>query len=252
MQSLPLREQGRCRPWATEGSLGQPLHFQTAPRPQVRMCLRIVHRTTLMRVYIFARTPVAGQCKTRLMPRLGARGAAWVQRRLIEKALRTACAAAGASNVTLWGAPNAAHGFFMQCRQRFGVRLARQTQGDLGARMRSTLRRTPGLLIGSDAFGLKVDDLRRAAEALSTADHVLLPAPDGGYVLIGSRKRLPALAGVAWSSGRECAQTARKLARSGALAGMTPARDDFDTAADWRRARRLGQLKPLVQGQGAD
>lgn len=201
-----------------------------------------------MQIHVFARAPVAGQCKTRLIPRLGARGAAWVQRRLVERALATACAAAGAENVTLWGAPDAAHGFFMQCRQRFGVRLARQARGDLGAKMRSTLLRAPGLLIGSDAFGLQADDLRRACTALTEADQVLLPAPDGGYVLIGSRKGLPPLAGVCWSSGRECAQTVRRLRRNGTLALLGPAREDFDTAADWRRARRLGGLKPLVRG----
>ncbi len=201
-----------------------------------------------VQIHVFARAPVAGQCKTRLIPRLGARGAAWVQRRLVEHALATACAAVGASRVTLWGAPDAAHGFFMQCRHRYGVRLARQAGGDLGARMRSTLRRAPGLLIGSDAFGLQLPDLLRAAAALAHTDHVLLPAPDGGYVLIGSRRGLPPLAGVHWSSGLECAQTARRLRRSGTLAWLEPAREDFDSAADWRRARRQGRLKPLVGG----
>ena len=171
-----------------------------------------------MRVHIFARAPVAGQCKTRLMPRLGARGAAWVQRRLVEQTLVTACAAVGAEQVTLWGAPDAAHGFFMQCRQRYGVRLARQARGDLGARMRSTLRRAPGLLIGSDAFGLLPQDLLAATAGLVQTDHVLLPAPDGGYVLIGSRKGLPSLAGVRWSSGATCAQTLRRLRRDGTVA----------------------------------
>ena len=212
------------------------------------MGLEILSPHHAMRVHIFARAPVAGQCKTRLIPRLGARGAAWVQRRLVERALITACAAIGAENVTLWGAPDAAHGFFMQCRQRFGVQLARQARGDLGRKMRSTLNHAPGLLIGSDAFGLQVDDLHRAGAALASADHVLLPAPDGGYVLIGSRKGLPRLTGVRWSSGRECAQTARRLRRSGSLSLLWPARPDFDTAADWRRARRLGGLKPLVRG----
>ncbi|MDO9453782.1 MAG: TIGR04282 family arsenosugar biosynthesis glycosyltransferase [Stagnimonas sp.] len=200
-----------------------------------------------MRVHIFARAPIPGRCKTRLVPRLGARGAAWVQRRLVERALSTACAAAGAENVTLWGAPDTAHGFFMQCRQRFGVRLARQARGDLGVRMRSALRQEPGLLIGSDAFGLQVADLQQAAAALASSDYVLLPAPDGGYVLIGCRKPLPPLAGVRWSSGAECAQTARRLRPRGTLQRLAPARDDFDNAADWRRARRLGQLPPLVR-----
>ena len=213
------------------------------------MTLRIATHARLMRVHIFARAPVAGQCKTRLMPRLGARGAAWVQRRLVERAISTACEAVGARQVTLWGAPDAANGFFLQCRQRYGVRLARQARGDLGARMRSALRHAPGLLIGSDAFGVQPQDLRAAAEALTRADHVLLPATAGGYELIGSRRGLPSLAGVRWSSGAECAQTLRRLRRSGTATVLNPPRADFDNPADWRRARRLGLLQPLVRRQ---
>lgn len=200
-------------------------------------------------IHIFARAPVAGQCKTRLIARLGARGAAWVQRRLIEHVLGVAIAAVGTRNITLWGAPDATHGFFMRCRLRHGVRLARQARGDLGARMRSTLRRQPGLLIGSDALGLTAEDLIRAGSALGTADYLLQPAPDGGYVLIGARKPLPPLAGIAWSSGYEARQTAARLARVGTLTWLAPARSDLDTASDWRRARRQGQLTPLIQRQ---
>lgn len=200
-----------------------------------------------MRVHVFARAPRPGECKTRLMPRLGARGAAWVQKRLTERALQLACETVGAHQVTLWGAPDSTHGFFGHCRARFGVRLARQPRGDLGRRMRVVLGREPGLLIGSDAFGLQAADIRRAIAALTAVDHVLLPAPDGGYVLIGNRRRLPALAGVAWSSGRECAQTAQRLRRSGSLQLLDSPRADFDTPADWRRARRAGLLPALTR-----
>lgn len=206
-----------------------------------------VRKVPAMHVHILARAPVPGRCKTRLIPRLGARGAAWVQRRLIEHVLGIACAAAGAAQVTLWCAPDTAHAYFSACRLRFGVRLARQAQGDLGQRMRRALRQAPGLLIGADAFGLCGEDLRRADAALGSADFVLLPAPDGGYVLIAASRPAPSLAGVAWSSGRECRQTARRLQRSGRLAFITPAKPDFDTAADWRRARRAGQIAPLVR-----
>jgi len=205
------------------------------------------HPASLMQLHLLARAPVAGRCKTRLIPRLGARGAAWVQRRLLEHALQTACAALGAHNVTLWGAPHATHAFFSRCRRHYGVRLARQPQGDLGARMRSALKSGPALLIGSDGFGLQMQDLHRAAAALSTADYVLLPAHDGGYVLIGSKRPLPPLAGVSWSSGREHAQTARRLRRQGQLAELSPAREDFDTPADWRKNRRLNRLPPLIR-----
>jgi len=200
-----------------------------------------------MRVHVFARAPVPGQCKTRLMPRLGARGAAWVQKRLTEQALHLACEAVGATQVTLWGAPDTAHGFFHRCRRHFGVRLARQPRGDLGRRMRVVLSREPGLLIGSDAFGLQLADFHRALAALVAVDHLLLPATDGGYVLLGSRCALPALAGVHWSSGRECGQTAQRLRRSGLLQVLGSPRADFDTPADWRRARRAGLLPALTR-----
>ena len=172
-----------------------------------------------------------------------------MQQRLIEHVLVTAITAVGATHVTLWGAPDTAHGFFMRCRQRYGIRLARQAAGDLGARMRSTLRRAPGLLIGSDALGLTAADLCRAAVALRTSDYLLQPALDGGYVLIGARKPLPTLAGIVWSSGREGRQTATRLARSGTLRWLTPARNDLDTPSDWRHARRQGQLMPLIHRQ---
>lgn len=204
-----------------------------------------------MRVHVFARAPVPGQCKTRLMPRLGARGAAWVQMRLTERALQLACEAVGAHQVTLWGAPDTRHAFFLRCRAQLGVRLARQPPGDLGARMRAVLSRHGGLLIGSDAFGLQAMDFHRASAALAIADHVLLPAPDGGYVLIGSRRTLPLLAGVVWSSGRECRQTAQRLRRSGSLEVLDSPRADFDTPADWRRARRAGLLPALTRPQSS-
>ncbi len=200
-------------------------------------------------IHIFARAPVPGKCKTRLIPRLGPRGAAWVQRRLIEHVLTAAIAAVGVVNVTLWGAPDATHGFFTHCRRRHGVRLARQAPGDLGARMRSALRHKPGLLIGSDAMGLTAEDLQRASAALGTSDYLLQAAPDGGYVLIGACKPLPHLAGIAWSSGREGRQTAARLTRSGTLRWLTPARNDLDTPRDWRHARRQGQLTPLIHQQ---
>ncbi len=209
-------------------------------------CLPITLLKFAMQVHVFARAPVPGQCKTRLIPHLGARGAAWVQRRLVEHALTVAIEAVGRAQVTLWCAPDTAHHYFHRCQQQFGVRLARQVHGDLGRRMRHALRQQPGLLIGADAYGLNADDIRRAALALGGVDYLLLPATDGGYVLIGARRLLPTLTGVAWSTGRECRQTARRLKAAGTLAYSSPARADFDTAADWRKARRSGRLAALA------
>lgn len=200
---------------------------------------------------IFARAPLAGRCKTRLIPKLGARGAAWVQKRLVEHACAAGVQALGAASVRIYAAPDAGHPHFSALQQRFEVPVQRQLRGDLGQKMRAAIHQSlacgPVLLMGSDAFGVTAVTLGRTAQALQTHDYAIVPAPDGGYGLIAARKRLPRLAGIAWSSGREYAQTVQRLTAHGSVAVITPACADFDTAADWRQARQQGRLKPLIR-----
>lgn len=168
-------------------------------------------------IAVFARAPVAGAAKTRLIPRLGAEGAARLHAALVRHALVTALAAR-LGPVTLWGAPDASDGFFRDCEAAFGIALASQTEGDLGARMLAAFERhCPLLLIGSDCPALEPDHLRAAADALRAgADAVLLPAEDGGYVLIGLKRPVPELfAAMPWGSGEVMARTRRRLTRLG-------------------------------------
>jgi uncharacterized protein len=101
------------------------------------------------------------------------------------------------------------------------------------------LRRSPAVLVGSDCPALSAQDLRAAARALQSTDCVLQPSLDGGYVLIGARRfERRALAGIAWSSGRELAQTRARFARLGLSWKALLPKPDVDTPADYRRARR--------------
>ena len=101
-------------------------------------------------VIVFARAPVPGRAKTRLIPALGAAGAARLAARLTEHAL-SAAKAARLGPVELWCAPDSAHRFFADCARRYGVALRPQGAGDLGARMHRALARSaPAILIGSD------------------------------------------------------------------------------------------------------
>src|SRR5689334_14734736 len=131
-------------------------------------------------IAVFAKAPVAGEVKTRLVPTLGADGAARLHERLVEHALETAIAAR-LGPVELWCAPDPAHPFFEGCAQRFGVALRRQRGADLGARMHDAFAATgaPLLLIGSDCPALTPADLRACAAALGTHDAVFVPAEDG-------------------------------------------------------------------------
>ena len=90
------------------------------------------------RLLIFTRAPCAGQVKTRLMPELGAQGAADFHARLIYHCLQTVMRAS-LCPVELWCAPSCHDPFFQNCRERHGVELYDQAQGDLGERMHAAL-----------------------------------------------------------------------------------------------------------------
>ena len=170
-------------------------------------------------VIVLARAPIPGRTKTRLIAKLGAWGAARLQARLTERALRTAIAS-GCGPVELHGTPGARHPFFRKEERRFGVTLRGQSGGDLGERMhhalRAALRRHRyALLIGVDAPELRASDLRRALRLLrSGCDVVIAPAEDGGYALIACRRApRPIFERIEWGGNEVSARTVERLAR---------------------------------------
>ena len=193
---------------------------------------------------VFAKAPVPGFAKTRLIPVLGAEGAARLQVALVRHSVELSCAAAHAANgsVELWCAPDAENPLFERCAADFGVRLESQRGGDLGARMcgafAAGLRRAEAVvLLGSDAPALTPDDLIAAAAALATGrDAVLVPALDGGYVLIGlTRLETGLFEHVQWGTARVLAQTRQRLLRLGYDWEELPVQGDLDTPEDWQR-----------------
>jgi hypothetical protein len=195
-------------------------------------------------VAVFARAPVAGQAKTRLIPLLGADGAAALQRRLIERTLATACAVAGA-RVTLWVAGDPAHPFVAEAARRFGAALAEQHGADLGARMNHAFECTgaPLVLVGTDCPQLRSDDLASAAAGLASHDAVIQPATDGGYVLIGLARPQPLLfESIEWGGPKVLRQTRSRIDALGLRCALRPPLPDLDTPADLRRALAAGWL----------
>jgi rSAM/selenodomain-associated transferase 1 len=193
-------------------------------------------------VAVLAKAPLAGFAKTRLIPAIGADGAAWLQARLIERAAATACAA-GIGPVTLWATPDASHPAFQAIRAR-GIALARQGDGDLGARMLAAIAAATGpvLVIGTDCPALTSEHLRAAAGILrSGADAVVIPADDGGYVLIGMRHAQPALfSDMRWSTPGVMDETRRRLKALGLTWQEPVTLWDVDVPEDLERLRAIG------------
>ena len=100
----------------------------------------------------------------------------------------------------------------------------------------------PALLIGTDCPALTADHLRAAADVLRAgSDAVLIPAEDGGYVLIGARVPHPALFdAMPWGTAGVMAETRRRLVALG-LSWREPATLwDVDVPADLERLRVAG------------
>jgi uncharacterized protein len=194
----------------------------------------------LIAIAVLAKTPVAGLAKSRLIPVLDAEGAASLQARFTERAVATA-RDAGIGPVTLWAAPDQTHPLFAALRKKFSVTLARQPEGDLGDRMHAAVTAVngPALVIGTDCPALSADHLHLAAATLRNYDVVIIPAEDGGYVLIGLRRPQAALfTDMEWGTAVVMAETRRRL-RSLTLSWRElPALWDVDTPADLERVRR--------------
>jgi len=193
-------------------------------------------------VAVFAKAPIAGYAKTRLIPQLGAGGAAALQERLIARALAMA-AAAGIGPVTLWCAPDAEHPFFQEAARRPALALAVQPEGDLGCRMLAAFEAAgqPLVLIGIDCPVLTAADLREAAHALRAgADVAIAPAEDGGYGLIAARQALPCLFDdMPWSTDRVATVTMERARAAGMRVAMLRTIWDVDRPADLNRAEGL-------------
>lgn len=193
-------------------------------------------------VAILAKAPAPGEAKTRLASTIGNDAAAALQARLIAHAADTALRAA-VGPVTLWASPDATHPLFQSLAAEGRIVPMRQPEGDLGARMLAAIAANcPALVIGTDCPALTPDHLRTAADALRDGlDAVVIPAEDGGYVLIGLRRPQPALfTGFAWSTDTVMADTRRQLARLN-FAWREPARLwDVDRPADLARMQSEG------------
>jgi len=198
-----------------------------------------------VQIAIMAKAPIPGLAKTRLIPALGAMGAARLQRRLTR--MTVACALdAQLGAVTLWCAPDSRHRFFRALHQTSGVDLLVQSSGDLGDRMHTAFRlhcvRGPLLVVGTDCPVLRPEHLRAAAQALIAGnDAVFHPAADGGYALVGLRTPQPALfADMPWSTDRVMPESRARAHAQGLRVC------EFETLWDVDLPEQLDRLEALL------
>lgn len=196
-------------------------------------------------ILVFARAPIPGRTKTRLISALGPDGAADLHRALLRHML-TSAAAAATGPVVLWGTGDDPFGDLPALAREFGAELRNQPEGDLGTRMRAALAAAlagadGALVVGSDCPWIDADALRSAAVELSRHDAVLGPAEDGGYVLLGARRAEPVLfADMPWGTEQVLGITRERLASLGWRWFELEERGDVDRPEDLSALRALG------------
>lgn len=203
-------------------------------------------------VVIFAKAPRVGAVKRRLAAGIGAL-AAWRCYRDITGGLIGRLAREPRWRLWLAVTPDsAAHAtrFWPRARHRRGIPRIPQGAGDLGARMGRVLRDLPpgpAVIVGSDIPDIDAAAVRAAFRALQSADAVFGPAGDGGYWLLGLRRRprprayLPGalFRDVRWSSEHALADTLVGLPQSMRVAQLRRL-DDVDEISHWRAWRARG------------
>ncbi len=207
------------------------------------------------RLILFASYPTPGAVKTRLIPALGAEGAAQLHRQLTSSCLETVhtvtdehdidvevCAAgADAQQMEDWLGPD----------HRYGA----QGEGDLGARMARAF--TKGfeagaeriVIIGSDCPFLSPSLIALAFEALTARDLVIGPTVDGGSYLIGLSRFVPQLfLDIPWGTEKVLSRMLAIARKRGLETYQLEALPTVDRSEDLALLARAGMSLPRSAG----
>ncbi|MBM9537299.1 TIGR04282 family arsenosugar biosynthesis glycosyltransferase [Desulfobulbus alkaliphilus] len=193
---------------------------------------------------LFTRYPKPGSTKTRLIPLLGADGAARLQKSMTETI------AASVRRLALDGTIETVvchHGGSTEEMQSWlGHDFIYQQQGpgDIGQRMLHALRNALDagakhvVLVGSDIPGLSTTIMAEAFDRLHHSPVVLGPALDGGYYLIGVRDDIPStelvslFSDIPWSTAEVFLRTVHRLEAAGLTFAPLPLLRDVDEPTD--------------------
>ena len=191
----------------------------------------------MKQLVIMAKKPVAGKVKSRLGKDIGYGVAAGIYRHLMTTTInnlggddRWKTSLAIAPDTSIYDRNWPPH------LDRFG-----QGGGDIGTRMGAIFNTAPAgpvIIIGTDIPHIKPQDIADAFDRLRQCDVVFGPAGDGGYWLVGSRKKQltqQMFCNVRWSGKHALGDTIRNV--SHLKVGYAAERFDIDTKDDlikWR------------------
>ncbi|MDP3347687.1 MAG: TIGR04282 family arsenosugar biosynthesis glycosyltransferase, partial [Hydrogenophaga sp.] len=194
--------------------------------------------THSVHIIVFAKAPVAGLAKTRLIPALGATGAAHLAALMLKHAVEQALASeVGTVEVCVTPAPEDRLWSGL-LPQHAALRVSGQGHGDLGERMARAAQRALDaghavVLMGTDCPDLSAERIREAVASLLISDAALVPAFDGGYVLMAlNRFDASLFQDIAWSTSSVAQVTRSRMGQLGWSATTLSTLHDIDEPDD--------------------
>lgn len=190
---------------------------------------------------VYAKRPLPGYAKTRLGAKIGLEESAGVYARFLYRCLLELVELdRDELSIELSLAASDDIAFFELAFPEFQVNA--QIESDLGQRFTHSFRTAfengaeAVVVIGTDIPDLDRSILQSAFAALDKKDVVIGPDMDGGYYLIGTRKKTATLfQDIDWSSEFVFQQTEKLIQAQGLSMQHLPTLSDVDTEVDYRR-----------------
>lgn len=199
-------------------------------------------------IMVFAKAPIAGLVKTRLIPTIGWQKATQLHCAMATHSVHVATACGiEHSHVQLWCTPDIHDKLFGDLKRDYAVSLHQQVGDDLGERMYHAFQNAlvdhdRVIIVGSDCPVISKKLIEHALFSLENNEAVLVPAEDGGYVLLGLRKAVKELFdGIAWGTSGVFTQTLERLLQAGFTWEEFPAQWDVDRPDDLLRLCRVSR-----------
>ena len=196
-------------------------------------------------VLLFAKAPVEGKVNTRLIPDIGVQAATELQHDLIHDRL-SMLSGTSLCDVRLMCSPDHESEYFVSCGKRYPITLFSQKGENLGERMYCGIsdalqKYDYCIVIGTDAPTLGIDLIGLVMQKLHAGKEVVIvPAEDGGYVLIAMRQAYDFLFDdIHWGSEVVMKQTRDKLNEKGVLFEELASCWDIDRLEDYQRYLEL-------------
>jgi uncharacterized protein len=181
------------------------------------------------RLILFTRYPVPGEAKTRLIPAIGAEGAALVHKRLTEQTVATLRASGEQVEIAYTGAEVDQFAAWLGGELTYRA----QVEGDLTAKLLAMMEPCPCIFFGADTPGLTARHVEAAILALAEQDAVIGPAEDGGYYLVGMAAPMPfLLTDMTWSTEDVFPETIKRLEARGLRYAVLETLSDVDRPED--------------------